>query len=61
MPEYQKPYLILWAAIDNALAEMKEQNCGLARTLLLNEQVKAEEAYIGWQDGCDVEEKKDAP
>lgn len=31
MTEYQRPYLILWTAIDKALAEMKEQNYGLAR------------------------------
>lgn len=50
MSEYQQPYLILWAAIDRALAEMKEQNYGFARALLLKGQVQAEEALIGWQE-----------
>ena len=61
MTEYQKPYLILWAAIGKALAEMKERNYGLARSILLKAQVEAEEAYLSWPDGCDMEEKKDTP
>lgn len=61
MTEYQKPYLILWAAIDKTLAEMNEQNYSLARSLLLKAQMEAEEAYLSWPDGCNVEEKKDAP
>ena len=48
MSEYQKSYFILWNAIDKALAEMKEQNLGLAKELLLKAQVQAEEAYINW-------------
>ena len=49
MSEYQKSYFILWNAIDKALAEMKEQNYGFAKELLLKAQVQAEEAYINWQ------------
>ena len=46
MDEYKKPYLILWKAIDGTLAEMDNQNFGIAKNLLRQAQVDAEEAYI---------------
>ncbi|MBQ3216253.1 MAG: hypothetical protein IJB35_00350 [Oscillospiraceae bacterium] len=56
MSEYQQPYLILWKGVSEALAEMKEQNYGLARSLLLKAQAAAEEAYI-----CQPEDEKTLP
>lgn len=50
MSEYQKPYLILWGAITDALKKLEDQNYGLARETLLNGQKEAEEAYINWPE-----------
>lgn len=50
MSEYQKPYLLLWRAISDALKKLEDQNYGLAREALINGQKEAEEAYINWSE-----------
>ena len=46
MDEYKQSYLILWQAITRAVKELEELNFGNAKSLLLQAQVDAEEAYI---------------
>ena len=46
MEEYKPCYLILWQAISRAIKELEELNFGNAKSLLLQAQVDAEEAYI---------------
>ena len=51
MDEYKQSYLILWQAITDALQELEAQNLGTAKTILLQGQLSAEEAYISQENG----------
>lgn len=46
MDELPKYYTILFNAIEQAIESLEDQNYGLARTLLIDAQVKAEEAFL---------------
>lgn len=45
MSYFEKMYFTLFNAVTDALAAMEAQNYGTARTLLIEAQQKAEEAY----------------
>ena len=46
MPEYQKMYVQLFAAVTDALEAMSQQNYGQAADLLRKGQQTAEEIYV---------------
>lgn len=47
MPNYEKLYFKLFAAIADAVEHMEQDNYGLARERLISVQQEAEEQYIG--------------
>ena len=44
--EYQKSYLHLFNAVTDALEQLKQQNYGTAKELLIRAQQEAEEIFI---------------
>ena len=46
MPDFESLYLFLFNRITDALGEIKEQNYGKAREILLKAQEEAEERYM---------------
>ncbi len=50
MENYQKMYSLLFNAITDALAQIKDQNYGDAKDMLISAQQKAEEMYITAQN-----------
>lgn len=46
MPDFESLYLYLFNRITDALGEIKEQNYGKAREILLKAQEEAEERYM---------------
>jgi len=50
MPDYQKPYTLLFNAVTDALEALARQNFGQAREILIRAQQEAEEAYLSQDD-----------
>ena len=48
--EYQKPYLHLFNAVTDALEQLKQQNYGVVKDLLIRAQQEAEELFISTND-----------
>ena len=48
--EVQKPYLLLFNAVTDALKQLEQQNVGIARELLIHAQQEAEEIFLD-EDG----------
>lgn len=46
MPDYEKLYFKLFAALADALEHLEQENYGLARQMLLYAQRQAEEEYM---------------
>ena len=46
VPDFEKLYFKLFAAMADAVEEMEEQNYGKAKRILISAQQEAEEAYI---------------
>lgn len=46
MPDYEKLYFKLFAALADALEHMEQENYGLARQTLISAQQQAEEQYM---------------
>ena len=50
MSEYQKPYYILFNSITDAIGEIEKMNYGMAKNFLLLAQMRAEEAFISYEE-----------
>jgi len=50
MLDYQALYFKLFAAMADAVEQIEQNNCGLARQTLINAQQQAEEEYLS-QEG----------
>ena len=50
MKEYKEAYYILWRGISDAMEALSEQNYGIARLILLQAHISAEETYISWEE-----------
>ena len=50
MSEYKKPYHILFKYITDAITEMERMNYGMAKNILLMAQMRAEEAFISYEE-----------
>ena len=48
--DYQKLYIILFSAYENAINHIEAQNFGLAREVLIQAQQQAEEEYLAQED-----------
>ena len=46
--EYREPYLIIFAATEDALKAMENNNFGVAKDILMKGQLDAEEAFISF-------------
>ena len=46
--EYREPYLIVFAATEDALKAMENNNFGVAKDILMKGQLDAEEAFISF-------------
>lgn len=50
MDQYKQPYLVLWAGITEALAELEKRNYGAAEEILIKAQQAAEEEWISAEE-----------
>ena len=50
---YKKLYYMMFNEITDALEELENQNFGVAKGILRNAQLKAEELYLEQEDGVD--------
>lgn len=57
MPDYQALYFHLFNAITDALAQLEQQNYGLAADRLKAAQIDGENTYLAVEDPTTVEEQ----